>query len=552
MKSVLRNHRFRHIARISLAACVLLIAGIAGLSNGKDRAGFLTQLTMAVGMVSVSALATQQGDKKRERATLLDRNKQLWNDEQTQCAELKTALAIAEPDDPTKAKITDLQAKLKATRDEFAANEQKIAALSTEIDELGEQIRKGDSLNTMETNFSRPDERHVPHDSGAQTHTSGTRIEHVSATPQQRARMFKHDMGTLIRAAGVSSCNPLLAAQYIANWAKPETGLENQMRDSAVRVADALQGVNFASAGFLIPPSYVPQLIELLRPKAIIRRMGPRMPGLINGQWTQPKLTTGTAAGYVGEGEPLPLTNLQGGQLNLTAKTLAAKIPISKNVIRYGSPGALEMVTDDLIRAVAQAEDAAFIRNQGTGASPKGLRYWAVSGNVIASNVTINLDNVRHDLGKMQLALQQANIAMTNCHWGMAWRTYNYLANLQTTTGALAFPTLQLSAQPSDDAPLGTLYGRPVHCTTQIPVNLGDTVNQSEIYFVDADDLLLAEDPMFELSMADQATYTGSDGNLRSAWENEEVLVKVVEKHDFGPRHAECIAVLTGVKWGAS
>ncbi len=49
----------------------------------------------------------------------------------------------------------------------------------------------------------------------------------------------------------------------------------------------------------MIPQNYVPRIIELLRPRAVIRQMGPTMIPLINGNATMPKLTAGAAANYV-------------------------------------------------------------------------------------------------------------------------------------------------------------------------------------------------------------------------------------------------------------
>jgi hypothetical protein len=36
-----------------------------------------------------------------------------------------------------------------------------------------------------------------------------------------------------------------------------------------------------------------------------------------------------------------------------------------------------------------------------------------------------------------------------------------------------------------------------------------------------------------------------------SAFQRDQTLVKVIAKHDFGPRHVECIVVAVAVKWGA-
>ena len=54
-----------------------------------------------------------------------------------------------------------------------------------------------------------------------------------------------------------------------------------------------MEAGDFETGGFIVPPNYVPELIELLRPRSVVRRMGPSEAPLVNGSLTLPKLTGG-------------------------------------------------------------------------------------------------------------------------------------------------------------------------------------------------------------------------------------------------------------------
>ena len=82
-------------------------------------------------------------------------------------------------------------------------------------------------------------------------------------------------------------------------------------------------------------------------------------------------------------------------------------------------------------------------------------------------------------------------------------------------------------------------------------VYLGDNGDESEIYFVNFADMMIGEDMDLVIDFSKEAAYKDAGGNMVSAFQRDQTLVRVIAKHDFGPRHVECITVGTGVKWGA-
>lgn len=312
-------------------------------------------------------------------------------------------------------------------------------------------------------------------------------------------------------------------------------------------VAMSLNDGTSSAGGVLVPDNLSSEVIELLRPKSVVRRLGARSMPLVNGNLTIPRLNGGAVVGYIGRDTDVGVTQQTFDDLQLKSKKLAALVPISNDLLQYAgiNPNVDAVVVGDLTSAIASREDKAFIRDTGSSNTPKGMRYWAIAGNTFDASDGSTLQLIETDLNKLLLALEGNDANMTSPGWVMAPRTFRYLEGLRNSNGVKVYPSLE-SANP-------TLKGYPVGLTTQVPVNLAigspSTDDASEIYFTDFGDCFIGEDTGLLLDYSKEASY--SDGaNTISAFQRDQTLVRVIAKHDFGPRHVESIAVLIGVRWG--
>jgi HK97 family phage major capsid protein len=305
-------------------------------------------------------------------------------------------------------------------------------------------------------------------------------------------------------------------------------------------VIKALEAGDSVSGGFVVPPNYSEDIIELLTPMTVMRSMGARTMPLTNGTLQIPKITAGTSAEYIGESQDIDESDMEFGMLNAVAKKLAALVPLSNDLIRFSRPSADTIVRDDVLRAMRVKEDITFIRAQGTDFTPKGLRYWCPTANQLACNATVNLANVTIDLGRLVLALVNADVGMISPGWIMAPRTWNYLMTLRDGNGNFAF---------RDEMLQGRLWGYPFKMTTQIPINLAVTgTAESELYFVDFADVVIGEAMNLTIDVSTEASYV-SGGSLVSAFSKDQTVVRVIQEHDFVVRHAASIALLKDVDW---
>lgn len=350
----------------------------------------------------------------------------------------------------------------------------------------------------------------------------GARIHGTERDPDKGEMVAR-----IIRVLAAARCNVRDAREIARNeWNDP-------------LLARAMAASTGSAGGFLVPEQYSAELIELLRPSAVVRSLNPVTVPMPGGNITLPKLTGGGSASYVGENQNIAKTEAKVGQIRFSARKLAALVPISNDLIRFSSPQADAVVRDDLVAALAEREDLAFILDDGTQDAPKGMRYWAPSGNLVAANATVNLANVTADLGNLVLKLKGANVRMIRPGWIISPRTEQYLMTVRDGNGNYAF---------RDEMLQGRLWGWPFGVTSQIPENLGGGSNESEVYLVDFADAVIAEVPGLIIDVSSEAAYF--DGaNVVAAFSLDQTVIRVIEQHDFGMRHDASVAVLTGVTW---
>ncbi len=338
--------------------------------------------------------------------------------------------------------------------------------------------------------------------------------------------------GRIIRALVAGRGDPE-RAKYIVERQWVDDGYNGE-------VLKALSYESGPTGGYLVPPRYAEELIELLVPQAVVRRMGAQSIPL-QGTLQIPRMTGGATAYFIGENQAIPVSQPQFGQIVLSEKTLVAMVPISNKLIRLSSVAVDRIVRNDLVNAIALKEDAAFIRGAGTEYSPRGLLYWAAPGNKFSISGS-TASAVIADLQKAVNKLESANVPMTKPGWLMHPRTKNFLMGLVDSNNQYIF---------RDEMTRGTLLGIPFATTTQIPTNLGSGGNESEIYLVDFNECIIGDGLTLEVQVSNEATYYDGSNTI-SAFQYDQTVVRIISTVDFAVRHEEAVAVIQQVTWGAS
>lgn len=401
-----------------------------------------------------------------------------------------------------------------------AEQHSQFSDLSAQFKELTAKIERAEQAESMAAQAAVPVQSHV------------RKVGSIPAVPREPETKGA-GMARMVLALAAAQGNNQLAAQIAMD------------RGYGDHVAASLNTLTPGAGGVLVPENLSTEVIELLRPKSVVRKLGARAMPLNNGNLSIPRLKGGAVVGYIGSDSDIPTSQQELDDLKLSAKKLTGLVPISNDLIATSSanPNVDQIVVSDLTSAMGTREDKAFIRDNGTGNTPKGLRYWAPTQNVYAAaQPKPTIDQVSLELNKLVLVLESADANMTAVGWVMAPRTKRFLQALRDGNGKV-YPELDQ----------GFLMGYPVGSTTQIPTNLavGADSNGSEIYLADFGDCFIGEDSHLVIDFSKEATYTDGEGKTVSAFQRDQTLVRVIAKHDFGPRHVESVAVLTDVQWGA-
>ena len=334
-----------------------------------------------------------------------------------------------------------------------------------------------------------------------------------------------------------------------------------------------------ASGGFIVPPDYMNEIIELLRPKTVVRSSGPRVIPMPRGTMTLPSQTSAATATYQGETTAITASQQTVGQIIASYKKLTALVPVTNDMMRYADPAADAFVRDDLVKVIALREDLAFITGDGTANSPRGwlsfANGWALAnggtagnwlttanstaavdgpagnpltgnngGNFITSTLTFNLATVATELGGMVQKLDSANIEDDKRVWFMNPRSKNYLYNVQNSLGVYVY---------RDEMNLGKLLGYPFKTTTQIPTNIWDTTGTNKdcsfVFLVEMTEDMILDSMSLELAVTREGSYIDSSGTTVSAFQNDQTLIRAIAEHDHQMRHDSAVAVAQFVRW---
>lgn len=384
--------------------------------------------------------------------------------------------------------------------------------LSDDFEKLSSQIGRLEAAERMNAQHAKPIEKI----GAAAVHTKKEAQQYKGAAFARTAMSIAAAKGDLDKAAAFAS---------------------DKLGDSEVAMAIETSA---GSGGALIPQNTANEVIELLRDRTIVRRLGARSVPLPNGNMSMPRMSGGATASYTGEGADAVTSEGTFDDVKLSAKKLIALVPISNQLIGRAGFNVEQLVLADCINAVAVREDKAFLRDDGTNNTPIGFKATATAANrTVPWSGTADLETIDAYLDSLMLALMSSNSMMIHCGWGMSPRSWMKLFGLRDGNGNKVYPEMAA----------GMLKGYPIQNTNAIPVNLGAGSNESEIYFADFNDMVIGEDGIYRIDFSTEATYKDGEGNLVSAFSRDQSLIRVVTEHDVGFRHPEGLVLGTAVTW---
>lgn len=401
-------------------------------------------------------------------------------------------------------------------------NEEQMAEfeqLASEFDQVSTKLARAENVERMNAAASTP----VPSFGGGRAPAVHTKPELKQYTGAKVARM------AMAVAAG-----------------KGDMQLASKFASGEIGDADVAMAIDTSanSGGSLVPENLHDEVIELLRPRTIVRSLGARAMPLPNGNLSLPRMASGATSGYVGEGADVLASEASTDDVKLNAKTLITLVPMSNQLIGRAGFSVEQMFLNDMLASMAVREDKGFLRDDGTNDTPTGFRAVCQrEGRVVPWEGAPTLTAIDEYLDSLMLKLMESDSLLINPGWGLSPRSYMKLFGLRDGNGNKVYPEM---AQ-------GQLKGYPVRHTTTIPVNLDTSEagnnNESEIYFADFNDVVIGDSDTMTIDFSREATYKDAQGNLVSAFARNQSLLRVVSEHDVAFRHPEGLVLGTGVTW---
>ena len=292
------------------------------------------------------------------------------------------------------------------------------------------------------------------------------------------------------------------------------------------------------------------EFIELLRPETIFGQVTGFKAVPFNVR--MPRQISGATAGWVGEGQPKPVSSLSFDSFIIPHTKVAVIVAITEELARLSTPSAQATVQQDLVRTIAQFLDTQMIDPTVVavnGVSPGSLTNGLVAGQNYINSAGGSVAQVTADLNAALTAMASASITMRNPYWIMHPRTKNYIMTLRTQQDIFAF---------RDELAQGKLFGVPVIVSANVPLRdfssppspgtletVITLIEASEIFLADDGEVLL--DVSREASLQMDSTPQAGANTMFSMWQNNMIAIRAERWIYWAARRAAAVFQIRNV-----
>lgn len=149
--------------------------------------------------------------------------------------------------------------------------------------------------------------------------------------------------------------------------------MKSEFKRMQNRFGRDMQANVFGAGGAVVPTYWLLPVIELLRNKTVLNRVGMRtIPGL-TGNVILPRLEAPSTAYSVAEIAAVTASQQTLGQLTGTPHRVAAEVDYSKQLVFQSSPDIENLIRDDMFQVLALKRDALGLFGQGANSEPLGI-----------------------------------------------------------------------------------------------------------------------------------------------------------------------------------
>ncbi|MGW8256007.1 MAG: phage major capsid protein [Thermoguttaceae bacterium] len=240
----------------------------------------------------------------------------------------------------------------------FDANSEQIDKINAAIERR--QRMREQSLTSERAFVDGPGETHGP----VFQQTSGSGLQFHNAATGQLVRALQPDERFCTTRIGGGASNVL--GQAIHSWLTGRT-------DSPEFQAAAQQGNIDTGGGFLFEPRMSAMFVDLARAASVCLRAGAQTVPMETGELVLATLTNDPTSYWRAEGTGVTASGATFGRVNLRAKTLAAIVPITLELLE-DSMNAAQLIESALSASLALKLDQAALAGTGAASEPRGIR----------------------------------------------------------------------------------------------------------------------------------------------------------------------------------
>lgn len=424
-----------------------------------------------------------------------------------------------------KAAAEAMQTKAKAIEDLEAAGSAEAGAIEAAVAEFEVS---SDEFKALQKRVERAEEVEA---AKAATATSEAETGATTTAPQVPAQP---------KRAGEEAIEVGFMAHALINAkGNLEKAVERLEKDGHTAISAALSGATEGAGGVTLPRPQAEAVIGLLRPRVTVRASGAQVHDMPAGELRNARVASPATAGYGAENAAITESEPTFDKVEEKFRKLTSLVPIGNSLLRHSSASVALMVRDDIVREMGLKNDLAFLRFDGTGNAPKGLRQWALTAHW-QDAVAKDAATVEAAIRRIVSQVEDADVGLVTPGWIMRASAKNFLASLRWANGFKVFPSI-------DDS--GTLHGAPIKTTSQIPDNLGVGGDETEVYFADFSEIMIGDTMAITLASSTEAAFVNASGDTVSAFQNDLTLMRAIAEHDLAPAHDEAIAGLNGAGW---
>jgi HK97 family phage major capsid protein len=311
-------------------------------------------------------------------------------------------------------------------------------------------------------------------------------------------------------------------------------------------VAKALNTLVVTAGGAFIPQEFLAEYIELLYAELAVMKTNIRRIPSSTGNLTIPRLDSGATSYWQGELDEFIISQQTMDDVQMNARKLTTLVPVTNDLIRRSPISVEALVRADMIRISALTMDQSLLTGLGTSGTTLGLINLSTNtvvpytGTTAPTSNQVALGNVQQTLMSMKGALQKHNIPLAGAAWITTVDASNYLECITDGVGRPFY---------ADEINKNMLLGMPFYTTNNMPSNMtvGSNHDGSYLILFQPQDQILMETLDVFADSSTEASYNDS-GTMKSAYDRDQTVFRLIQEVDFNTRHPQSIAVAT-VEW---